>query len=336
MKQKIKNLLENLDLINFLEDKDIDYQSVGKNIGNGWIGIETCPFCGATNQHFGINIQTKSINCWVCHTKGTILKFLMKTEEVSLQEAINMIKEYVNGYEKEEVKDIDIEKEVKKVFQPEPLPELEIKEEFVKEIIPPGDLITENMLANRPKLYRFLNSRGIDSEICKKFDLRYEYQRSLRLIIPVKSPNGTVFAYQGRDVTGKAMLKYITQPKGINIKSTLFNYRKWIKEESEIAIIVEGPLDVIRLDSLINKYLPDLDSRLCPLACFSNNISDEQIMLLKNARKIIIMFDRDSWFNYKKLEELSVDLEPVILPSGKDPGSLSSKEFLDLQLSNFL
>ena len=63
------DLLQDLDLIDFLDEIDVNFETSGKNIGEGWVGIDTCPFNGCSNLHFGINIANKSMWCRWNHNK---------------------------------------------------------------------------------------------------------------------------------------------------------------------------------------------------------------------------------------------------------------------------
>jgi hypothetical protein len=50
------------------------------------------------------------------------------------------------------------------------------------------------------------------------------------------------------------------------------------------------------------------------------------------------MLDNDSWFNSRVFNEflMNTDVAPIPLPPGKDPGSLSEDQFLELNLSQYL
>jgi DNA primase len=317
------DLLHDLDLIEFLNENDINFETSGKNIGEGWVGLDICPFNGCGNYHFGIAISNKRINCWVCGVDGTIIKFLMKYFDMSKDDALVMIKEHIE--ESELTQDIDLEtlvhktfkKEVKKVEEKKPMPKIKLL---------PGKPITHEMVDERPKLRAFLKKRMISVDACIWHKFRYDYERSMRLIMPIFDYKGDIIAYQGRDVTSKAMLKYITQPKGVDLGSTLFNINNFVGYK--YVIIVEGVLDAVRVE--------ELNINACVMACFTAMPTTEQLLLLTDVQKVIVMLDHDAWTNYKKFEDLPMDIEPVILPIGKDPGSLTDSEFDNLNLSQYL
>jgi DNA primase len=182
------------------------------------------------------------------------------------------------------------------------------------------------MVKERAKLRSFLKDRMIDVDSCIWHKFRYDYKRSLRLIMPIFNEVGHMVAYQGRDVTDKAMLPYITQPKGVDLGSTMFNIDNCLAKN---VIIVEGILDAVRTEQTApNAHV---------LACFTNNPTIEQLLLIpKEVEKVLVMLDNDAWINHKKFRDLPMEIEPVILPPGRDPGSLTDSEFDELNLAQYL
>ena len=60
---------QDFDIINYLENREIDYHKAGeKNVGKGWININ-CPFCDDPSWHLGINLKSKFFNCYICEQK---------------------------------------------------------------------------------------------------------------------------------------------------------------------------------------------------------------------------------------------------------------------------
>lgn len=55
-----------VDIRNILSKVEIDFRTSGKNISEGWVGVN-CPFCGDTGYHGGFNIHSGLwYNCWKC------------------------------------------------------------------------------------------------------------------------------------------------------------------------------------------------------------------------------------------------------------------------------
>lgn len=324
---------QELDLLSFLDELDINYETSGKNIGPGWVAINPCPNCGDDRNHFAINIGNKSISCWVCSYTGTIIKFIMRHFNIDQDQAENLIKGHLE--EVDLMQDQDLETLVHKTFTKKPKVIEEIPP-FQKLEYLPGDPITAKMLEERPKLSSFLKKRGIPLYLCKKYNFRYDYRKSMRLIMPIHSKDGKLIAYQGRDITGRAMLPYITQPKDAPIGRTLFNIGEW--QRDKCVILEEGIIDCIVTIANINRHYKIYKDKFCVLACFRNKPTQEQAELIEKSYKILSFLDMDSWWNSRELNELclNADIECLLSPPNRDPASLTEDEFLSLDLPSYL
>jgi hypothetical protein len=88
-------------------------------------------------------------------------------------------------------------------------------------------------------------------------------------------------------------------------------------------ILVEGFFDYTRIDSYIRCRCPNDVSITTGLL---KSLSSEQIKLLTHLKipKMVVMFDRDSWFDYNRIKHLMpFDVQFVILPNGCDPNMLT-------------
>jgi len=335
--EKARLYLRELNLLDFLDDSGISYIEVGKNIGQGWIGINPCPNqdCGDENNHFGINILNKSINCWKCNITGTLIKFLMMYYHISHEDAFDMIEKFIN---KKDDKDQDIEEKITNIFtKPKiTLKKIEKTEEKKNIISIPGDPITMKMINDRPMLRNFMRNKNLTQELCFRFGIRYDWKQSLRLILPIFDERKMIIGYQGRDVTGKAMLRYITKPDGLKLGEALYHIPDRKLNGNRTIIIVEGILDLIRTVDLVERHLPK--KQVAITACFTNKPTVNQLILLNSLgiTNLITMLDNDSWYNYKKFSDLSFNITPIILPPEKDPNSLTDQDFITLDLKNVL
>jgi len=322
----IQQLLSDIDLLDFLEEQDIPFETTGKNIGVGWAGLEDCPFCTAPNYHFAVNISNKSIHCWVCGVDGTLIKLVMKLHGIPMDKALTILQR--SAERSRFTQDMKLEDKVMKTFTFKPKA-VENEKEEVPTITLPGIRVTSIVLSQRPKLRAYLKKRNISVQTCIKHKFRYDYERSLRLIMPVFDVTGNLVAYQGRDITDKALLPYITQPRNANLGAVLFNLNN---NNHSVGLVVEGIIDAIRMEEMIG------EGDICPVGCFTNNPSDDQLELIAktNWKVLLVAFDYDSWTNYKKFVGLPMPVEPVILPRGKDPATLTPEEFGSLNLTNFV
>ena len=89
-----KQSYENFHLLDFLDHHGISYRTSGKNIGAGWIGIETCPFCTGGGFHFGVHARSKVGNCWICGEKCSPLGLIMALVNCQSHECYNILREF--------------------------------------------------------------------------------------------------------------------------------------------------------------------------------------------------------------------------------------------------
>jgi len=85
--------LSSVDIRALFNDLDISYSESGKNVSEGWIGVQ-CPFCGDHSNHLGVNIDSKVISCFSCGTTGNVIKYLSEVFS-SYHKAINIIKKNI-------------------------------------------------------------------------------------------------------------------------------------------------------------------------------------------------------------------------------------------------
>jgi DNA primase len=66
-----------MNIQDILDQHNIQYALEGKNIAKGWAGI-SCPFCGDTKNHMGINLTSALFSCFACGAKGNFKYLLYK------------------------------------------------------------------------------------------------------------------------------------------------------------------------------------------------------------------------------------------------------------------
>jgi hypothetical protein len=151
--------------------------------------------------------------------------------------------------------------------------------------------------------------------------------------MPVFNGDEKIIAYQGRDITGRAMLPYINQPKNVDLGKVLFNLNN---NTHHVGLVTEGIIDAVRMEEMIDEHIGE--ESICSTACFTNSPTDDQLELIAKTgwKVLLVAMDNDSWTNYRKFIGLPMPVEPVVLPRGKDPGSLSDEEFLSLNLADLI
>jgi DNA primase len=233
------------------------------------------------------------------------------------------------------------------------------KKEWKDGIPSPGDLMDLSDLSSDHPAIRYLTERKVDQELANKFGVCYcragQYKffngagtTSGRLIFPIymrntlegwqariietKTKRGRRATWKGEDcgwtypILGSdgnwsdvGVPKYYTCP-GMKRNKALFNFDKAISEGRDFVVVVEGPIDAIKVKDHC-------------VATLGSQITQQQIRILKsNWNKIILILDNDvdtESKNFQKIiAELSdgVDFSYFKLEGGLDPGGMETKE----------
>lgn len=128
-----------------------------------------------------------------------------------------------------------------------------------------------------------------------------------RVIIPFFK-NGKMIYYQARDITGKAKNKYLSP----NLKKSniLFNIDQLYRNTSNPLFVVEGPFDAIHVGGV---------------ATLANELSSQQIQLLKNSRREKVLIPDFGGDSNKMLEQFIDNNWKLSVPSyGKQCKDISS------------
>lgn len=284
------------DFINFLEDFDIHYETVGKNITKGWIGTN-CPFCDDPSSHLGLELKGKQrLNCLRCG--GKALRDII-TELVPDHHWFKILRQYSTGTI--DIKEAVVGKEEGKDFF-----ECKLPEEC-------------SSLTIRHK--RYLMQRGFSP---RQLEHDWKIQGTetvgnykFRIIIPIYYENKLV-SFQGRDITGRQRDKYKTC-YDTAVKDYLYGI-DYVNRNK--IIVVEGVTDVWRL------------GKGNAIATFGIEFTRRQLNILvkRKFKKIGILFDNEPQAQEKATELREClncfDIEAVKLklPKNKDPAKLNKKE----------
>lgn len=265
-----KPYLGAFDIKTYLDHHHIRYWETGKNVSYGWIAIQ-CPWCDDHLNHLGINLNSKSINCFRCTVSGTVIKLVMKFDNIGFDTACQIIKNYSSFSQLSHKNYSELLAEREKLDQ-EALrkPKLDIIEhyKFKKEM---------------QKFHRdFLISRRYDPDDLKIYDLYFGRpigDFALRIIIPI-SFQKQVVSFVARDATGKSNVPYVNCPNKIahmDIKDTLYGIDSC---KNDTVLVVEGILDKWRIGD---------DT----VATYGDKYTSAQVELLRNYRRIFVLFDTE-------------------------------------------
>jgi len=304
-KKKYRDWSE-FDMAAFLDEYNVEWSDVGKNIGTGYIGLEYCPFCEAPGCHFGIRMETNVGSCWVCgETAGapTLVK------EIT-QAPWNKVYEIMNNF-------MDSDR-------------------WIPATLDSGDIVMfpENISDLNPQAETYLRGRNFNPDLIKKtFKIRStagssylkiddnKWNFNYRVIIPIIMER-TVVAYTGRSYADQEP-RYMNSPTPaclIPPASCLYN----VDTLTDKGIFVEGPTDVWRLGTET-------------VAMMGVNFTKEQIAYLgrKDIKRGFVLFDEKA---EEKARELAMALSSVIpslkvitLTSGGDPGKMTIANAMKLK-----
>ena len=135
--------------------------------------------------------------------------------------------------------------------------------------------------------FQLLEYRRIDPEVAQRFGIRWA-PKPRDWIIPIISPTGDLWGWQAKGVNGRgptAKRYFRNVPTGVPKSRTLFGIERF---KSQIAVLLESPLDVVRLASLRPGLLTH------GLSTFGSHVSTEQLNLVSRwADTIVIALDND-------------------------------------------
>ena len=296
-----------MDIVAFLNDYNIIYQTTGhKHCRPGWVNLP-CPFCtGNPGYHLGITINGKRSKCWRCGGKS-IPYVISKLASVSINQANTIIVQY------------------KGTATPLPDTPVKPKQEFK---------LPTNITPLKPKHHQYIQSRGFNSvSIERKWGIvsvgingkldHINYQH--RILAPIIW-DGEIVSFQTRAARAveKHQLSYIACPKHrelIEHQTIVYANRdiNWGKP----VIIVEGITDVWRFGKQA-------------VATFGIDFTLYQVRaLVKKKReagdnRYIVIYD-DEPQAVQKAEELLGQLwfrgmKAYRIPIAGDPGGLSQIE----------
>lgn len=192
----------------------------------------------------------------------------------------------------------------------------------------------EDVLKNL-KPHDYLVKRGFKIETILKFGIGYcdkSHKKFFnRIVIPVRDISGQIVGFTARwagDETKNGVIKWL-HSFDFQKKNNLFNLHEalsHIRETGE-AIVVEGPIDVIKL------YEYDIFNAV---AIFGTSLSYMQkTIILSNASSIVLALDSDAagkcaMENIANELKNYLDVYRISLPQGKDIDELSQEEIKEI------
>ena len=289
------------DVVSYLNDRGVPFATEGKDVTNGWIGLQ-CRWCSDTSNHLGVNLISNVISCWRCGEKGNVVKLVKDIEQnISFPETLSIMEKYQDFNRLSLIKD-----EEELVYKSK----IEIPTFFTKANWPDMPNI----------LKKFLLSRGFDPEIiCRSKPLYYggiAGKFKHRLILPIVQ-RGRLISWVGRDLSGKSTIPYLNleeEKSVLPVKSTLYGYDE--APPGRNVVVVEGPLDQWKLGP-------------GAVATYGTQWTQKQVSLLRglNPNKVFIIFDSEEMAQESAVKLSKqiwwCDCEVFQLNDVNDPGDLT-------------
>jgi len=304
-KQKIVEILRNI---------DVPYFTEGKNVSPDTVNIK-CPFCDDQSNHLGIFEGSGLFSCWRCRKKGPLAYLIQELTGLPRDKCDEMVTDGQTSFKR------DPADEIRRIIDGEiEIADVRKHEEFAG--VPQYfEKITTS--TKFPLLDAYMKRRDIKLKTLIQYGCGIcrvgKYMN--RMVIPVIF-GGEVVDFQAADLTGTAELKYRGSPGEIN--NYLYNYDA-IGHGGRI-ILVEGILDMWRVeDSCVASFGTHLTNR------------QKRLILDKQPSELIFLWDEDAWDKISRYNSDAGFFEPfidsvrgVLLPKDEDPDSLGKEAVFQL------
>ena len=240
--------------------------------GSTYFGL--CPFHNEKTPSFSVtdNGDRKMFYCFGCHSGGNVMTFLMKYENYTYSEALNVLAERAGitlpkpQYSKEDSAKYQLKEKVLEVYKEAAVYYYHLlRTEHGKqayEYLKNRQLTDETILKYglgysdkyRDDLYKYIKSKGYSDEIMKATGLFSIKEKDVhdyfwnRVMFPIMDVRNRVIAFGGR-VMGDGEPKYLNSPETIAFEKskTLFGLNVAKKHKDKELILCEGYMDVISL-----------------------------------------------------------------------------------------
>jgi len=350
-------------------------QVVGKSVklkkrGKEFIGLS--PFSNEKTPSFTVNDEKGFYHCFSSAEHGNIFDFLMKTKNYKFGEAVRALaseagippyrftKQDEERQNRWKTYNAILEKYVNFCHEelvsgkyPEVIEYLNKRKTTKKEII----FFKIGYSSSEKDFYEQLKNEFDEKQISSSgiyyFDenkKKYVDRFKNRIIFPVKSLNGSVFALGGRTLSKTAFAKYINSPetefykKGNNLYN--INSAKESRGKSEEAFIVEGYMDVVNLHKFgIQNVVANLGTAVTerqldliwkffknPIICLDGDISGQKAAL-RAAERLFPLMKPDFNIYFLALPE-NLDPDSYVNQKGKESFLKLAKDKIEIQ--NFI
>lgn len=147
-----------------------------------------------------------------------------------------------------------------------------------------------------------LEQRNITQDDCVEYGVLWD-EKDESWILPFRLPTGELLGWQRKSSTGRF---FHNEPKTMEKSRTVFGYH--VAEEYEAIVVVESPLDAVRLFGL----------RYPAVAIAGSVVSESQVRLLSGFRRVIFALDNDE-AGHKEMKRVRKILPQTLFPEYPGP-----------------
>jgi DNA primase len=263
------------DVQSVLERLNIDVVNSHWNSVTGEELTAFCPYhydgtAESGKDSWSINAETGKHRCWSCGFAGSLAWLLHKVGDVPLDQAI---KEVGGEVDLSIIKNIDPWSGTREIYDP------------------PAPMSRARLLVYDEPPAEALAKRNLTAEAAAAYEVRWETAKSA-WVTPIR--DALTQEVMGLQIKGPDRY-FRNLPGGVNKGSTLFGIEKL---PAESVVLVESPLDVLRLYSL--GYVG--------ISTFGAAWSAEQMsLIIHNAESVIVAMDNDEAGRTQSLKMLGLN-----------------------------
>ena len=283
-----------------------------KKSGANYMGL--CPFHNEKTPSFSVSPQKGIFHCFGCGVGGTVINFVMKTDNLTFTEAVKYLAQRANialpvnnGYDAKkelEIKDrketlFNINTEAARFFYSHlSTDDGKAAVEYFKKRNISGKVSKSFFLGYSPNqkrsLYDYLLSKGFSESdilnaglITKNDKNEYFDKFRNRIMFPIFNVNDKIIGFGARRINEDVNPKYLNSPDTLvyNKSKNLYALNIAKKSKKDFVILVEGYMDVISL----MKY-----GFFNVTASLGTSLTTDQAKLMKRYfNEVVICYDSD-------------------------------------------
>ena len=306
----------------FLTGLGISFVLRGPNVSRGNINIQ-CPFCGQDDpsEHMGLRLSDGAWGCFrnPLHRGLSPVRLVRELKGCSFAEAHAL----VHGN--------DFPQDTSVAWLKKQLAGLEASDSVLPTVVFPKEFRSFGGRWDSERRFRlYLKSRGFSrpTALAGYYGLRYAVTGDFanRIIFPLHVGSDLI-GWTSRAL-GESQSRYKIYPKGPGAKHLLFNELRAFKNPRKILVIVEGPIDALKLDFYGKKYGVRAVA-LLGLALGTGKV--DRLQKLSNLyERLVLLLDREALKQNLRYEQelsiLRVEFKPKLLGNYKDPGEIPFKD----------